>query len=74
MAYITFNDLNARTFSKAVSLNESLGAKTYERKIFLSYSHADKNYVSDIAKQIRQKGGSVYVDFLDESLVGKTNE
>lgn len=75
MSYITYSEITPRSFIKSESLNIQLSAKPASQgKIFLSYSHEDKSYVYEVVKQINANGGNVYVDFLDDTLVGKSNE
>ncbi len=73
MAFLTFNDLQQREFTKAFSLNESLGTKDYDKKIFLSYRRKDKKYVKPIVEILIRLGAKVYIDYIDDTLPDKPN-
>ncbi len=74
MEYLKVSDLQHTSFRKAFSVNESfLGSGIPVRRIFLSYSHADKEYVSRVVKWIQSKGIPVYIDYLDDELSEKSD-
>lgn len=75
MAYLTFNNLTSRAFTKANSLNESISARTYlDKKVFLSYRRMDRDYVDGVVRFLKRMGVAVYIDYLDETLEEKTND
>lgn len=75
MAYLTFDNLSTRTFSKAQNLNENLSTRSFlEKKVFLSYRRKDRLYVDNVVRFLKQIGMSVYIDYLDETLEDLTNE
>lgn len=73
MAFLTFKDLEQREFTKAFSLNESLGTKDYDKKVFLSYRRKDKKYVKPIVELLTNLGAKVYIDYIDDTLPDKPN-
>jgi hypothetical protein len=69
MAYLTFNNLTQRVFSKATILNESVKKNEYsDIKVFLSYRREDKVWVDPVVRFLKRIGISVYIDYLDETL------
>lgn len=75
MSLITFNDLSRSAFQKSFSINESIGRSSYvDKHVFLSYSHADAQWVAPIVRKLNNMGANIYVDYLDDDLVGKSNE
>jgi hypothetical protein len=75
MSYLTFNDLSTRSFIKAETFNESISGKTIPtKKVFLSYRHQDRNWVSSVVQFLKTLGVSVYVDYLDQTLEEQSNE
>jgi hypothetical protein len=73
MAFLTINELDQREFTKAFSLNESLGAKDYDKKLFLSYRRKDKKYVKPIVELLTKLGARIYIDYIDDTLPDKPN-
>jgi hypothetical protein len=75
MAFLTFNDLSSRTFSRASALNESIRAKSYsDINVFLSYRREDRVWVDGIVRFLKSVGVSVYVDYLDQTLEDLQND
>lgn len=74
MAYLKTSDLRASYFQKAETLNESkFRFSTPSKRIFLSYRHEDKDKVVPIVNWLQSKGVSVYIDYLDNELIGKSD-
>jgi hypothetical protein len=74
MSYITFNDLQRQTFSKALSINESHRFdERFEKQVFLSYRRKDSQYVRPIVNILKGLGAKIYIDYLDETLPDKPN-
>lgn len=75
MAYLTFNSISSKTFSKAEVLNESIRSRSYNEKIvFLSYRREDRQWVEGIVRFLKGIGVTIYIDYLDETLEDATNE
>jgi len=75
MAYLTFNNLNSQTFTKAENFNIALSSRTYtEKMVFLSYRREDRNWVAGIVRFLKNLGVAVYIDYLDETLEDRTSE
>lgn len=75
MPFITYNDISTAQFVKSFSLNESLGrSRITSKRVFLSYSHKDKNIIVPLVRKLNSLGANIYVDYLDESLSEKSNE
>ena len=75
MAFLTFQQLETRSFINAKSLNESISPwSTSGKWVFLSYRREDRQYIQAIARFLRRIGIGVYIDFLDETLEDKTND
>jgi len=75
MAYLTFNDLSAKNYTRASSLNESIRAtSTSDIHVFLSYRREDQRWVDSIVRFLKSVGVSVYIDYLDDTLDDKSNE
>lgn len=75
MAYLTFNDLSEKSYTKAFSLNESIRSKGMsDVNIFLSYRRKDRQWVDPIVRFLKRIGVSVYIDYLDENLDDLENE
>lgn len=69
MAYLTFNNLSSRFYTKATILNESIKAKSYsDINVFLSYRREDKIWVDPVVRFLKRLGVSVYIDYIDETL------
>ena len=68
MAYLTFDSLTSRTFSKATILNESISDDVENIFVFLSYRREDRKWVDPIVRLLKRVGVSVYIDYLDETL------
>lgn len=74
MAYLKISDLRGAYFQKAQPLNESsLGFRAPTKRIFLSYKHEDKDKVVPVVKWLQSKGVNVYIDYLDNELIGKSD-
>lgn len=73
MAFLTLNEIEQREFTKAYSLNESLGTKDYDKKVFLSYRRKDKKYVKPIVDLLINIGAKIYIDYIDNTLPDKPN-
>ncbi|SMG31598.1 toll/interleukin-1 receptor domain-containing protein [Arenibacter troitsensis] len=72
MAYITFNDLQRQTFTKAFSVNESLRSdEKIEKQVFLSYRRKDSQFVRPIVNILKSLGVKIYIDYLDDTLPDK---
>lgn len=75
MAYLTFNDLSSRTFSRASNLNESIKTRSYsDVNVFLSYRREDRIWVDGIVRFLKGLGVNVYVDYLDQTLEDLEND
>ena len=75
MAYLTFSDLNSRTFTRAGVLNESIAVKrSWDKTVFLSYRHQDRQWVDPIVRLLKGLGVAVYIDYLDQTLEEQTND
>lgn len=71
MAYLNLANLPTATFKKAETRSEYVRLYSEQPKhhIFLSYRHADRQYVTGVTEFIKRLGKGIYVDFLDEELV-----
>ncbi len=74
--YITFEELKkeARSISFEESRNIVASSESYKDKnIFLSHSSKDKEYLPYVINFLKNYGGSVYLDKLDNELPNTTN-
>lgn len=75
MAYLNLSNLGSFGFQTSRTLNADVQnynpAARYH--IFLSYRHADRNYVPGVVKFLKDLHAGVYVDFLDEELANSPN-
>lgn len=74
MDYLKYSDLRDSVFRKAHVINESKNFSGLTTdKIFLSYSHQDKDEVVPIVNWLQSLGVNVYIDYLDDELQGKSD-
>lgn len=71
MPYLTKDIVDRVVQSRAINLRES--KSNTRNRIFLSHSHLDEDTVRKIVWILGSQGVDVYVDWLDDSMPGKTS-
>ncbi|HAK29400.1 MAG TPA: hypothetical protein DCO90_09200, partial [Sphingobacterium sp.] len=64
MSYLTFNNLQSKSYQSAIALNAKSGHySTVGDKVFLSYRREDKIYVAPVVEFLKKNGVKLYIDY-----------